>query len=637
MQESDILLQAIMDGGKHSIIVTHPSGVVKFINKAAERLYGYDAAHFVGRNISDFRSEIYLRSELEDEAEKLGKELGQPVGIDEVFMLVLQKGGFYEKEWTAVREDGLKIQILVSVTAMRDEDGRIAGFLSISQDISERKKFERMKNEFISTVSHELRTPLTSIRGALGLLIGGRAGALPKAASELASLAYRNSERLVHIINDILDIEKIESGKFSFHIRPFDVVGIIRQSLEENLGYGEKYGVRFVFKNASHEIHVLADSDRLLQVLANLLSNAAKFSPSGSEVWVAVQSGDGFVSFSVRDFGTGIPESFRPLIFEKFSQNEDPDGRHFEGTGLGLSITKKLVEAMQGTIGFETEVGKGTTFTVNLPQAYEPERSSVPPVFDLSQRNTRVLICEDDRDVATLLKLFLERASLTGDIVHTLAEARQKLLQNSYSAMTLDLMLPDGDGLELLHELRANPRWQDLPVVIVSAKADRGKRAFSGDAVGLVDWINKPIDENMLLHSLHGVIAGTPNRKPRILHVEDDMDLRQILEHSFRDKAEWIGATTVREAEMLLKAGSFDLVVLDLALPDGSGLELLERLNTLTGNPVPVLILSASDTDDSIRKRVAAVLVKSRLPEERVVETILALIQNQQLPSIGKA
>jgi PAS domain S-box-containing protein len=634
MQESDILLKAILDGGKHSIIVTHPSGVVKFMNHAAERLYGYPASHFIGRHISSFRKEIYDRAELEAEADKLGREAGEPIGLDDAFMLALHKYGTYEREWTAVRRDGVKVPVLVSVTIMKGEEGETAGFLSISQDISERKRLERMKSEFISTVSHELRTPLTSIRGALGLMVGGAVGVLPKAAADLASLAYRNSERLVRIINDILDMEKVESGKFNFDIRPFEAMERIRQSLEENRAYGEKYGVRFVLKEAPGAVQVLADPDRFLQVLANLLSNAAKFSPQGAEVWVGVSDGGESVRFSVRDFGEGIPEAFRSRVFEKFAQSENADSLRKEGTGLGLSITQKMVEAMGGGIRFETAVGRGTTFLFTLPRAPAtggPD-SEGTAVSDAAAGvgGRRILICEDDHDVATLLKLLLERAGFAADIAHTMADVRRMLPLQAYAALTLDLILPDGNGLEFLRELRANPAWKHLPVMVISAKADEGRLEFNGSPVELVDWISKPIDEDFLADSLQRVFAETRHGLPRVLHVEDDGDLRQILSRYFHGKAEWIGAATLEEARALVEKEHFDLILLDMALPDGSGLELLKGLDKQTGRPIPVLILSNNEpSEEDIRERVSAVLLKSRISEERVVQTVLSLIRNR--------
>ena len=188
-------------------------------------------------------------------------------------------------------------------------------------------------------------------------------------------------------------------------------------------------------------------------------------------------------------------------------------------------------------------------------------------------------------------------------------------------------MLPDGSGVNLLRELRADPRWVDLAVIVVSAKAEQGRLELNGDAIGMIDWLVKPIDENLLVRSLRRAVAGARGHKPRILHVEDDADLSHILGQALQESAEWVGASTVHEAEALLSSQRFDLIVLDLELPDGSGLRVLERLHEIAGRPVPVLILSASETGEDVRRRVEAALVKSRMSEGRIVDTILTLIR----------
>lgn len=621
MHSSEILLKAIMNGGKHSIIVTAPDGTVTFINNAAERLYGFEAFRFIGKPISLLRAEIYEQADLEREAVELSRELGRPVDLHDVFRLALQNHAVYERERVAIGRNGVRFHALVTISAMRDESDKLVGYLSISQDISERKRLEQLKSEFISTVSHELRTPLTSIRGALGLMVGGAVGELPKAAAEVAVIAYRNSERLIRIINDILDIEKIESGKLDFDIKELDAAALIAQSLEDNKAYGEKHGVTYVVKDASAQLKVMADSDRVMQVLANLLSNAAKFSPQGSEVHVRMVAEGGMARISVRDFGPGIPTEFQSRIFEKFAQSDATGAVRREGTGLGLSIARKLVEAMGGEISFHTRAGEGTTFAFTLPLA-APVHAVVAPAP--GGRNGRILVCEDDRDVARLLLLLLERAGFAVDLVHDLAAARAKVRGGGYAALTLDLLLPDGDGLEFLSELRADPVTRELPVVVISAIAERGRSEQADHPVELVDWISKPIDETALMRALYWATRKIQREFPRILHVEDNDDLRRILQDLFEGKAEWVGAATVREARELLKREPFDLILLDIAMPDGSGLELMENSDTVSGHPVPVIILSASDTADAtIRNRVAAILLKSRVSEEHIVRTVL--------------
>jgi len=243
--------------------------------------------------------------------------------------------------------------------------------LTIVRDITERKKVERMKSEFVSVVSHELRTPLTSIRGALGLIANGVAGAISPSAQAMITIAHNNSERLVRLINDILDIEKIEAGRMLFDLQPIALLPVIEQAIADNRAYGAQFGVTFILKAAAPDIYVNADRDRLVQVLTNLVSNAAKFSLPNGTVTVTVRRLVGHAQIAVADRGLGIPEEFHKRIFQKFAQADSSDTRHKGGTGLGLSITKAIVERCNGRIWFTSQVGQGTTFYVDLPEWVE--------------------------------------------------------------------------------------------------------------------------------------------------------------------------------------------------------------------------------------------------------------------------
>lgn len=245
--------------------------------------------------------------------------------------------------------------------------------LAFGQDISERKEIDRLKNEFISTVSHELRTPLTSIHGSLGLLVGGVAGPLSERAQSMLDIAFKNSERLVRLINDILDIEKIESGKLVFYFKPIEIASLLAQAVEANRAYGEQLNVKFEITAVPPNLKINADADRMMQVMTNLLSNAAKFSPPHSIVKIGAQRLGANVRVTVRDEGMGIPANFRKEIFEKFAQADTSAARQKSGTGLGLSIAKAIVEKHGGEIGFESREGSGTTFYFTLPVLNAPE------------------------------------------------------------------------------------------------------------------------------------------------------------------------------------------------------------------------------------------------------------------------
>ncbi|MBT5494568.1 MAG: HAMP domain-containing histidine kinase [Alphaproteobacteria bacterium] len=250
-----------------------------------------------------------------------------------------------------------------------DLDGNCTGYRGTSTDVTRKEELARLKREFISTASHELRTPLTSIRGALGLIAANAVGEIPETASELISIAERNCNRLLLLVNDILDMDKIESGAMAYHFERLRLNEAIRKAIEANRTYGDEFGVSFKLTPSPVDGWVEADEERLNQIIANLLSNAAKFSPKGSSVDILVESLGTIFRISVRDEGPGIPEEFRDQIFEKFTQADGSNTKQVSGTGLGLSITKSIVEGHGGTIDYETEIGRGTTFFFDLPQA----------------------------------------------------------------------------------------------------------------------------------------------------------------------------------------------------------------------------------------------------------------------------
>ncbi|WP_223640222.1 ATP-binding protein [Corallococcus sp. EGB] len=260
-------------------------------------------------------------------------------------------------QWNAVPdpEEGLLYAVARDVTQARRLE-------------EERQRVERMKNEFISTVSHELRTPLTSIRGSLGLLNGGIVGPLDPQVEEMVNIAHRNSERLLRLINDILDLEKVESGRLDLKLVPTDVAPLLTQALLAHQGYAAEYGVRLEAVVDIPDARARVDEDRFIQVLANLLSNAIKFSPQGERVTLSLTREDGALRVGVQDHGPGIPEAFQAHVFQKFAQADASDTRKRPGTGLGLSIAHGLVARMGGTLRFTTSPSTGTRFSFDLPE-----------------------------------------------------------------------------------------------------------------------------------------------------------------------------------------------------------------------------------------------------------------------------
>ncbi len=351
------------------------------------------------------------------------------------------------------------------------DEGKVIGVYSLGTDITELKRIDRMKTEFVSTVSHELRTPLTSIRGSLGLIAGGVAGELPEAVKKLVGIAKNNCERLIRLINDILDSEKIESGKMHLNLQVVDIKQLVQQALAANEGFAGQHRVTVLLRAPDEPLQVRIDSDRLTQVLTNLLSNAVKFSPPEGAVEVRVSRVGQQVRVEVADHGPGIPEEFRSRIFQKFSQADSSDTRQKGGTGLGLNISRALVEQMNGAIGFNSQVGAGTTFFFELSEWKEPAILP-PPLRVQAAASTRpgskpcVLHVDDDPDIRHIV------AAIAADVANfkfaaTLDQARARLREQRFDLVLLDVALGQDSGWDLFEDIDAlDPR---PPVIVFSA------------------------------------------------------------------------------------------------------------------------------------------------------------------------
>jgi PAS domain S-box-containing protein len=341
--------RAILNSAMDAIVTLNPEGAVETINRAGERMFGYPAEQLIQHDVA-----LLL---------DLGPGEDRPV-LERLDVSPDAVAGGLVKELTARRADGARFPADLALGAMELPDG--LHLVAMIRDISDRKRAEQLKDEFVSTVSHELRTPLTSIAGSLGLLSGGAAGALPPQAERLTEIAHANCERLIRLINDILDIQKIESGNLRFDMAPVSLGQLVSRSVEDLRSYGDDLGVKMTLDLRSDPV-VLADSDRMIQVITNLLSNAIKFSPAGETVELVLERKGRNGRLSIRDRGPGVPEAFRDQIFSKFAQADSTDTRQKGGTGLGLAISKEIVERHGGKISFESWTGRGATFHVDLP------------------------------------------------------------------------------------------------------------------------------------------------------------------------------------------------------------------------------------------------------------------------------
>lgn len=410
---------------------------------------------------------------------------------------MLSTADHFTTELRFQHKQGHIVPTLVRGFIQRDCDGKPLRISGTIMDMTERKRIEQSKDEFVSTVSHELRTPLTSISGALGLINGGALGEVPPTMRQMLEIAHRNSLRLGYLINDLLDMEKIALGKMTFELREHSLPRLLEEAVACNQAFAEHLGVRCDLGEIP-PVNVWVDGLRLHQALNNFLSNAIKYTPEGGLVSIhCSMRDDSHVRISVTDQGPGIPEGFKGRVFERFAQaGASGELRPKEGTGLGLAITKEFIERMGGSIGFESHEGGGTTFWCELPVL---ETASVAA----NPEQPRLLVVEDEPDTGRLLLLMLRDAGFAVDRVQSLHMAREKLRSVPYRAMTLDMHLPDGSGRQLIDEVRNDPATCELPIIVISAANQFEQRPTDR----AITWLHKPISAAQLLLALTGTLG----------------------------------------------------------------------------------------------------------------------------------
>jgi PAS domain S-box-containing protein len=468
------LARAVSEGMGITVVV---DGCIVAANNAFGKMFGYDGGEVIGLELSDF---IALRS--------------RDVGRRDA------GAGERPREARARRKDGSTFDVEVTTKVMTYQGYDAEGI--VVRDITERKEVDRLKNEFVSMVSHELRTPLTSIRGSLGLMEGGAAGELTPKARELVVVARQNADRLIRLINDILDLEKIEAGKIQLRIAALDPAELVETTVAELRTMALQFKVRIV-PSVQRRDAVAGDRDRIIQVLTNLVSNALKFSPENGEVVITVGEGaPGFMRFAVMDRGPGMTEEQRRRLFARFVQLEAPDTRKRGGTGLGLAISRSLVEQQSGRIGVDSTPGQGSVFWFEMPLVARTRAARASGAVDAADAAEQtVLVVEDEPAAARVLEIMLQRAGYHVAAAASLGEARRVLETIRPAAVLLDLQLPDGSGLELARELAARP--VRIPVVVLSGQGPAEE--FVGAPVAV--WLMKPFAKEQLLRALARVVG----------------------------------------------------------------------------------------------------------------------------------
>jgi PAS domain S-box-containing protein len=449
---------AMFDGGVDGMMLLDARGYILRLNPSVIRMFGYSSEELIGQHNTELMDVPFDLETSQAWLDQVGK-----AGLD---------GAGRRHEFIGRRKDGTTFATEVAVS--RVSEGEDRRYVAAIRDISAFKRAEQMKNEFVSTVSHELRTPLTSIAGSLGLLSAGAVGQLNEKAARLVGIAHSNCERLIRLINDILDIEKIESGKMHFAEEEVDIGALIEWTIAANRSLADSKEVELVAETPAERVLVRGDTDRLEQLLTNLVSNAIKHSPTGGTVDVAATTGSTRIAIDVMDRGAGIPEEFRSRIFGKFAMADTSDTRAKGGSGLGLSIAREIAHHHGGTILFQDRPGGGTIFRAELPVLTQIEQTRK------SSRKLPVLLhVDDDRDcLSVVASAFEDRAEVL--TVGTIEEARRAIARHRIDGAILDIGLRDGNGGSLIPLLRR--RDPVMPVVVFSA-IDEPHNQFAADAV----------------------------------------------------------------------------------------------------------------------------------------------------------
>lgn len=340
-------IRALFNNVVDGIVAFDENGVINRINPAGERIFDFSKDEIVGENV------VRLIPAAKGDA-FLGDGPGQ---IETEKSISMEVEGRHK--------DGSGFPLDLAVSKLRVQGTSMS--VGVFRDISDRKEVERLKSEFVSTVSHELRTPLTSIKGSLGLINQAAGDEISDKWKQMINIAYRNSERLSLLVNDILDIEKLDAGLMPFDMAPVEIADFVEEAVESNKGYGEERNVGMVLRSPPPRVTVEGDRLRLMQVMSNILSNAAKYSPENRDVELWVETRDNTVAICIKDYGPGIPEDYQDKLYDRFTQADNSNTRVKGGTGLGMSITKTIVEAHDGDLRFETGPDIGTTFFVELP------------------------------------------------------------------------------------------------------------------------------------------------------------------------------------------------------------------------------------------------------------------------------
>jgi PAS domain S-box-containing protein len=621
LHESEERHRKLFDNNPHPTWV-YDRETLRFleVNSAAVRKYGYSSAEFLAMTVKDIRQSEDVPALLESVASI--REGNEKVSD---WKHRLKNGSIIDVEITsyALNFFGRPAEVVVAVDISqkkRDEaeKTKFIDSLALANRQLELRNREveqatKLKSKFLASMSHELRTPLNAIVGFSGLLADGTAGELNDKQKRFVAHTKDGAYHLLQLINDILDLSKIEAGQLEIRCEDFRVKDALPEVLSTIRPMAMAKNIH-VEHNLVAARSVYADRVRFKQILYNLLSNAVKFTPNGGQVTVDCVEDDDFISISVADTGIGIRAEDQQVVFEEFHQI-DADAVH-EGTGLGLAITKRLVEQHGGRIWLESEFGKGSRFSFTLP-AGSANSHAAPAVGPSTQASASrgpgkvplILIVDDEAPARELLTSYLEPEGYRVEIASSAAEALDKARKLQPDAITLDILMPNSTGFEALLHLKSAPETANIPIIVVSI-LDQQKMGF---ALGAADYLIKPVEKTLLVRTIRKYTHPLTAEKSLILVVDDDplaLDLLETTLHSAGYQTQT--ARSGKAALSILARTPVNGILLDLIMPEMDGFELLKYVKQDAAlKEIPVIILTAkslTEEDVAFLKREAQAL-----------------------------
>lgn len=579
--EKNRTINTIIESLNDALIVFNREKEITIFNNASSKLTGFSKKEAIGAKCCDIiRSD---RCESNCVYEEVLKTERPPF--------------IYDKN--ILNKEGREIPVHTSFSLLKDPKGRIMGGVEVLRDITKLKEVDRLKSEFVSLVSHELRTPLTSIKGSIDLLLAGIEGELNQDQTTFLNIVKNNTERLIRLISDLLDLSKIESGKVVMKLRFFNLAQAVSETVDFIKSLADEKGIS-ISKDLPLDIpEILADEDRIRQALTNLLSNAIKYTREGGKVQIKVEARDKEIKVSIKDAGIGIAKENIDKIFERFHPVA-PLEMGGKSVGLGLTLTKSIIELHGGKIWVESKLNKGSTFSFTLPspKVRSGEIKKIEKEKKEVQTKGRVLVVDDEPDIVSVIRGYLKKEGYESFAAYSGKEAVEKALKIKPDVITLDLLMPEMDGFEVIERLKGNERTEDIPIIIISAISSicKKKKTFR---LGVADYITKPLTSKRLALSINEIrrwINGDYKSR-KILIVDNEPDVVRIIEESLsKEGYQTLKAYEGEEALKIAQKENPDLIIADLLMPQMDGFELIKRLkeNGQTKH-IPVVVLTIRD------------------------------------------